>query len=285
MVIWGGRGGADGFTPSDSPAPRYSLSGVGTGARVVIWGGEATTVTNTGGRYDPVSDTWSPTSTTSAPTARKDHVAAWGAGKMVVWGGRDDGSPPHGTYYATGGRYDPTADAWQATSTTDAPAARYAAGAVFMDGGAVAVWGGNDDNRYWNDGSRYGVGNPDADADGVADACDCAPSDPTAYHVPGEVVRMTFAADKTTLNWSSAAGNAGTGTVHDVLKGALVAAPVGSGGETCLASGVAGTSATDGATPAPGSGFRYLVRGRNDCGAGPYGFASDGSPESSGACP
>src|SRR5262249_48120065 len=139
--------------------------------------------------------------------------------------------------------------------------------------------------RYFNDGSRYGVGNPDADGDGTADACDCAPADPTASHVPGEVARLTLAADKMTLSWTSAAGGAGSGTVHDVLRGPISTLPVGSGGESCLASGLAGTTTTDPATPSAGTGFRYLVRGRNACGRGPYGFASDGSPEASSACP
>lgn len=55
--------------------------------------------------------------------------------------------------------------------------------------------------------------------------------------------------------------------------------------ETCLASALAGTSKTDSVKPPVGAAFWYLVRGRNSCGSGPYGFASNGTPEVTGACP
>jgi len=55
---------------------------------------------NTGGRYNPGTDSWTATSTTNAPTARTYHTAVWTGSEMIVWGGRDDNG-----YFNTGGRY------------------------------------------------------------------------------------------------------------------------------------------------------------------------------------
>jgi hypothetical protein len=55
---------------------------------------------NTGGRYDPATDIWIDISTTSAPTARKFHVAVWTGSEMLVWGGHG-----HGSLNNDGGRY------------------------------------------------------------------------------------------------------------------------------------------------------------------------------------
>ncbi len=54
---------------------------------MVVWGGVDTQWENTGGLYDPATDTWAATSTTSAPTPRTTHTAVWTGSKMVVWGG------------------------------------------------------------------------------------------------------------------------------------------------------------------------------------------------------
>ena len=41
----------------------------------------------TGGRYDPVTDTWTDTSIVNAPEARWKPTAVWTGNRMVVWGG------------------------------------------------------------------------------------------------------------------------------------------------------------------------------------------------------
>ena len=75
-------------------------------------------VLNTGGRYDPATDSWRPTSTLNAPSVRASHTAVWTGSEMIVWGG--------GTFpdFNTGGRYDPATDSWRPTSTLNAPSAR-----------------------------------------------------------------------------------------------------------------------------------------------------------------
>ena len=45
---------------------------------MVVWGGYGSSISlNTGGRYDPATDTWTPTSTVGAPSARSYHTAVW----------------------------------------------------------------------------------------------------------------------------------------------------------------------------------------------------------------
>ena len=56
-----------------------------TGSEMIIWGGSQL---NTGGRYNPSTDSWAATSTTNAPSARQDHTAVWTGSEMIIWGGK-----------------------------------------------------------------------------------------------------------------------------------------------------------------------------------------------------
>ena len=81
---------------------------------MVVWGGSfyhdpVITFLNTGGRYDPSTDSWVATSTTNAPSARASHTAVWTGSEMIVWGGFDGFN---GFVVNTGGRYDPSTDTW-----------------------------------------------------------------------------------------------------------------------------------------------------------------------------
>lgn len=143
-------------------------------------------------------------------------------------------------------------------------------------------------NADQTEGGMPGVGLlcSDSDADGVLDPDDCAPLNGGSYAAPGEPGSLVVESDRTTLSWSSAAPGAGTGTVHDVLRGALGQLPVGTGvSETCVGSGTPASFLADPEAPASGQGFWYLVRGRNACGASIYGSRSDATPSTSGACP
>nr|MCU0224915.1 hypothetical protein [Acidobacteriota bacterium] len=139
---------------------------------------------------------------------------------------------------------------------------------------------GDGDAVYDPDDNCAAVANPgqeDGDADGRGDACDCAPGDAGAWALPGEVDGLVFDADRTTLQWSSAAPACGPATVHDVYRESEGHGPPGNAPDgSCVANGETGSSASDAAIPAPGSAWRYLVRGRNACGAGPW---SAGAPE------
>ena len=57
---------------------------------MIVWGGtfqNGITVLNTGGRYNPSTNSWTATSLTNAPDPRRFHTAVWSGNEMVVWGG------------------------------------------------------------------------------------------------------------------------------------------------------------------------------------------------------
>ncbi len=106
---------------TNPPSARWGHTSVWTGSLMVTWGGYNVSgpfaTSNTGGRYDPATDTWAPTSTTNAPSGRSHHTAVWTGSLMIVWGGEGEG----GSSLITGGRYNPITDTWTPTSTTGAP--------------------------------------------------------------------------------------------------------------------------------------------------------------------
>src|SRR5207253_5973496 len=93
---------------------------------------------NTGGRYDPSTDSWMAASITGAPSPRCGHSAVWTGSEMIIWAGNFCCPPID---LDTGGRYSPSTDGWVPTSTTNAPFARSNHTAVWTGSGMV-VWGG-----------------------------------------------------------------------------------------------------------------------------------------------
>ena len=92
---------------------------------------------NTGGRYNPGTDSWTATTLTNAPAVRQNHTAVWAQNSMIIWGGYNGTS-----YLNTGKSYDPVADTWGAdTPTTGAPVARQQHTAV-ISGNEMIIWGG-----------------------------------------------------------------------------------------------------------------------------------------------
>ncbi len=205
MIVWGGRTGSGANTASGGryhpatdtwtstsngpgvPAGRSAPTTVWTGTEMIVWGGSVggNTNANTGGRYDPANDSWTPTSTgTDVPQARDAHTAVWTGDEMIVWGG-DGGANTGGRYHpgsdswiptaigaglplgrhtavwtgdemivwaGTGGRYDPVNDSWIATSLgTGVPAERSDHTAVWT-GSEMIIWGGDGGA---NTGARY----------------------------------------------------------------------------------------------------------------------------------
>ena len=177
MIVWGGSNYNTGgrYSPStDSwkatstgpnvPGGRAGHTAVWTGAEMIVWGGTGPSnfYFNTGGRYNPVSDSWQVTSIGSnVPMQRSFHTAVWTGSEMIVWGGQ---VPPNGsTATKTGGRYNPSTDSWVATSTgAGGPFERSSHNAVWS-GSEMIVWGGNSVNPYvnLNTGGRY---NPSTDS-------------------------------------------------------------------------------------------------------------------------
>jgi N-acetylneuraminic acid mutarotase len=172
MIVWGGTGGfpfsldlntGGRYDPSTNswtatntynvPDPRSSHTAVWTGTEMVVWGGATQNfpfgMLDTGARYDLATDSWSPTSITDAPSARKGHTAVWSGTQMIVWGGQDDSS----NFLNTGGRYDPGADSWVGM-TGVAPLPRDLHTAVWT-GRQMIIWGGESDFGLLNTGGKY----------------------------------------------------------------------------------------------------------------------------------
>jgi len=145
---------------------------------MIVWGGFGQTLEQTGGRYDPVSNTWQATATTGAPSGRTGHSAVWTGDRMVIFGG----SPAMGVSLKDGARYDPVANTWTPTSITgQVPSTRDTFAAV-RAGNEMLVWGGE---PLTATGARYCLGPctlttwyRDVDADGYGNdavtttACD-----------------------------------------------------------------------------------------------------------------
>jgi N-acetylneuraminic acid mutarotase len=175
MIVWGGEGAffvglntGGRYNPStdtwigtstnNAPSARQGHTAVWTGSEMIIWGGAYYSggppeYFNTGGRYNPGTDSWMATSTTNAPIDRELHTAVWTGTQMIIWGG-----DRFATYLNTGGRYNPATDSWIATSNTNAATGRSLHTAVWT-GTEMIIWGGVA-NTYLNTGGRY---SPDTD--------------------------------------------------------------------------------------------------------------------------
>jgi len=138
---------------SSVPVGRFGHTAVWTGHEMIVWGGVGAFFPpmNTGGRYDPVADAWSPTLVDgSTPEKRYVHTALWTGSKMIVFGGKGDFG-----LLGTGGLYDPAADSWSATSTLPpSPQARWHHTSVWT-GSQMLVWGGFGNGFTIADGARY----------------------------------------------------------------------------------------------------------------------------------
>jgi peptidase M1-like protein/thrombospondin type 3 repeat protein len=128
---------------------------------------------------------------------------------------------------------------------------------------------------------------PDIDGDGRANSSDCAPFDPTTVDPPGEATDLMLSGGASAdLAWTAPPG-AGSAWTTDIIRGGLLQIRLdgGIGGATCLAMAQPAAPYTDADVPPAGDGFYYHVRGRNACGPGPLGFASNGSPRPAPPCP
>src|SRR5207245_11544994 len=74
------------WTPTsltNAPDARDGYTVVWTGSEMIVWGGYNSPIyLNTGGRYNPSTDSWTATSTTNAPTARYHHKEVWTGSEM-----------------------------------------------------------------------------------------------------------------------------------------------------------------------------------------------------------
>jgi hypothetical protein len=119
---------------------------------------------------------------------------------------------------------------------------------------------------------------PDSDSDGIADACDCAAGDGSAFDAPPEVTGDSFSTSAMEYSWTPLDALAGPGTTYDVVRGLAsdLRQDGGFASAVCLSDSQMDASHPDSSLPNPGEAFYYLVRGQNVCGNGSYGRDSEG---------
>ena len=117
---------------------------------MIVWGGtiDGGEWFDTGGRYNPGTNSWTPTSIINVPPGQYLHTAVWTGSHMIVWGGYGESN-----FANTGGRYNPSMNSWTTTSTANAPTARSSHTAVWT-GTEMIVWGGFNSGAF-NTGGRY----------------------------------------------------------------------------------------------------------------------------------
>jgi len=168
MILWGGYSGSMqntggrydpatdlwGATTSTSgnvPSARDFHAAVWTGTEMIVWGGEnGASSLNTGGRYNPTTDSWGAATSTSGnvPTARWGTTAVWTGSEMIIWGGTSG-------LGNSGGRYNPATDTWGTPPSTSGPAIAFHS--AIWTGTEMIVWGGGDfqSGGGLNTGRRY----------------------------------------------------------------------------------------------------------------------------------
>lgn len=162
MIVWGGfsclactnaelgtgaryNPGTDTWTPiasANAPAARGLHTAIWTGSKMIVWGGQndagnaSLTLLNTGGVYDPVTDTWDSTTLIAAPAPTTCHAAVWTGTEMIIFGGQLNANLACGlSSTGTGARYEPATNTWSPMSI--APVSSTLAS-------APAIWSGNE---------------------------------------------------------------------------------------------------------------------------------------------
>ncbi|HKY33731.1 MAG TPA: PKD domain-containing protein [Candidatus Polarisedimenticolia bacterium] len=121
----------------------------------------------------------------------------------------------------------------------------------------------------------------DADADGTGDPCDCAPADPSVSSLPAEAGLLLDALSGGWLSWEAAP----QASWYNLYRGAAGPDPGAPEPAACLAPGLVSPGHQDGALPAAGGLYYYLVTAGNCFGEGTAGHGSSGAPRAASPCP
>lgn len=277
---------------------------------MIVWGGYNGENLNSGGRYEPVTDTWTNTSTEAhCPSGRYYHTAIWTGIEMIVWGGDwyDGNHHPENT----GGRYIPSSCTQPSmpsiTSITDnnpyapdgimivfsegSPATRHD---LYRDGALVQA--------SFVSGSTYDPGDTLAHgyvirAFNLSDACysDSPPQVATDdyYTTPPDEVSPGGSfdtalqwSDKTTLNWQTPSGAV---EGYSVFRGVSDDLPnlLNGNVDSCTRYDGTDLSVDIPEVPATGEFYWFIVTAYNIYGSGSAGEATAGERivDSSGTCP
>jgi hypothetical protein len=216
---------------------------------MIVWGGSGADYFDSGGRYEPASDSWTPTTRVDAPSPRTGHAGEWTGDSLTLWGGYDGG------YLGTGGRY-----------------CACASSVYFLDG---------DGDGCGDPGASVLLC---ALSPGYSEVwTDCDDADAGVWGTPTETPDLMFS-DAGTLTWSPPGGPGAQSVSYDLLRSEDPADFVAA---FCAAAGTPITQGSDSDLPPPGGIYFYLVRAKNGCplGLGGLGSASDGTPRPGASCP
>jgi hypothetical protein len=226
---------------------------------MIVWGGRIPGVDDlpaafpeTGGRYAPSSDAWSPVTPAGSPSGRTDLAAIWSGAELIVWGGANGSLVEVGS----GGRF-----------------CACAGGIFYRDADADGLGDAADFVEACSAPPGY-----------TTDAGDCDDGDGAVWATPGVVSNLRFS-DAVTLAWDAPDDPGGTALAFDVIRSVDPADFVTAA--ACVATDEASTEALDADAPSPGETFHYLARAQNDCplGQGPLGQTSSGAPREGRTCP
>src|SRR6185369_8381310 len=107
-----------------APTIRADATAVWSGTEMLVWGGQSVSggvmnFLNTGGRYDPIANSWQSLPTSGAPAGRFGHTAVYGNNEMIVWGGEAQTGKTN-----SGARYQSVLNQWVPLPMTSAPSSR-----------------------------------------------------------------------------------------------------------------------------------------------------------------
>ncbi len=118
MILWGVEppSGSGVYNPQsnswralnldNAPGHVRGATVVWTGTEMIVWNGPV----KSGGRYNPVTDQWSPVSTIGSPPPDPT-LSVWSGTEMIVWNQNT----------SSGGRYNPASNTWRPISTNGSP--------------------------------------------------------------------------------------------------------------------------------------------------------------------
>ena len=176
FIIWGGRANVFGgpavsntgarFNPSTgvwtnitltgAPTARRGHTAVWTGTEMIVWGGTtdlegATGGLNSGGRYNPATNTWTNTGGGfGVPPGRRNHTAVWTGTDMIIWGGQDAA----GNLLGDGSKLSGATNFWSGIAVEDSPEVRHSHSAIWT-GSKMVIWGGIGPSGPVNTGNVY----------------------------------------------------------------------------------------------------------------------------------
>lgn len=132
------EGGFRTTSEDGAPTPRLRACSAWTGEEMFVWGGidGESNLLNSGGAYNPTTDTWREINVDGAPTARELANCVAMNGSVFVWSGADAAG-----LLDTGAVWDPSSNTWTSISDNNKPPPRVR-GIALWTGERVLLWGG-----------------------------------------------------------------------------------------------------------------------------------------------